>query len=92
VLRWPSRAHVACEVWTHLAVSQHHLLLCAQGEIIHIVSGVAEGMAYIHTKGIIHGDVKPQVGYVADAGWAGLQACAGDGRQILSAMQYLVPL
>jgi hypothetical protein len=33
-----------------------------QDAMLHIIIGIAKGLAYIHSKGIIHGDIKPQVG------------------------------
>jgi serine/threonine protein kinase len=31
-------------------------------DILKIVHGIAAGLVYLHSKGIIHADIKPQVG------------------------------
>ena len=40
-------------------------LLSFQAVVMHVLHGVAEGMEFIHSKNIIHGDLK----YVLNKGW-----------------------
>lgn len=41
--------------------------MCVQDAILSVLAGIASGLAYIKGKGVIHGDIKPQVG----GRWAG---------------------